>query len=317
MLAFIAALGSGSAVAQPVTSEPLGPPSSGAAGAYQPEPQSQQRQSGPVDIRSGEWRDPDDPYADPEKGGTYNPDKTPTGRSYYGSGTLYGPETQRAPAPAPAPSGAAAQSEGVGGSCGRLLDELQRYYGPPGDLMRPRDEACAHTRNPGQQGRSAAFRQCSDQFFAEYEAKHEEYRACLNQERTAGEQRLSQRETSMAATQSGYSGTSPQATGPYARAGRPGWIGVQVGPVSPQAAYRTGAESMQGAYVQNVVPGSPAQKGGLRDGDVIVAFEGESVGDPSDLQYHAERLTAGQQVGVQVVRSGRRLDLTLEIEPRP
>ncbi|MBI1181669.1 MAG: PDZ domain-containing protein [Alphaproteobacteria bacterium] len=314
-IAFLASLAGGTAVAQPVTSEQLGPPP-GNGGYVQggqglPADSGNYRDDQTVTPSARPYRNPDNPYAAPEGGGAYNPDAARTGPSYYGSGTLYGRDT------APAAARATGDDDSVSSSCKPLLDQLSRYYGPPGDLMKPRDEACAHTRAPGETGPSAAFRKCSDDFFAQYKAQHDQYQACLARERENGERMVEQSETAVAATRGGYGGSAPPAGGPYASAATPGWIGVQIREVSPQTAYRSGGAQMNGAYVEGVVRGSPAEKGGLRVGDVIIGFQDRPITSPSDLQALAERLTAGQRVNVEVARDGRRVHLTLAIEPRP
>lgn len=213
--------------------------------------------------------------------------------------------------------GAGAQTS-VGSSCDRIAAELQRFRGPAGNPMQARDEACISARGSGEPGRpNAAFRQCSDEFFRQYEAKRNEYQACMAQDDTSGQQRLEQRETTVEAARSGYGGTAPQPTGKFARAGAPGWLGVQVQPVTPQAAYRLGAEGTEGVLVTHAVMGSPAQKAGMQRGDIIVALDGEPIARPRDLQYHAERLSAGQTVRMEVLRGGQRQMLTLEITQRP
>jgi hypothetical protein len=210
------------------------------------------------------------------------------------------------------------EPSGVRSSCDDLAAELQRFRGPPEDPMRPRDQACAATRTGGDPGRpNEAFRQCSDNFFRQYEAKRDEYRRCMEEDASKGDQRLEQRATTAEAARSGYGGTAPQMAGRFARAGAPGWLGVQIAPMTPQSAYRLGTEALQGAYVINAVMGSPAQIAGLRRGDVIVAFDGEAIDDPKDLQYHAERLTAGQQVRLEIVRNGQRQTLNVQITQRP
>lgn len=314
---------------------------------------TQQGYGAPADDQA----DPqDNPYADPAAGGTYDPSRRtttsptpltgPAGPQQYSTPPVYGqppaygnpppaygrgappPSPYGArpaygrPAPAPTPydtaPGGYGDQGGVGSSCDDLAAELQRFRGPPSNPMGPRDQACAAARNgavPGQP--NTAFRECSDRFFQQYERKREEYKRCMEQDASKGDQRLDDRATTADAARNGYAGTAPQMAGPYARSGSPGWLGVQVAPVSPQAAYRTGAEGMEGAYVLNAVMNSPAQKAGLRRGDIIIGFDGQAIATPKDLQYQAERLSAGQQVRLDVLRGGQRMTLDVEITGRP
>lgn len=310
--------------------------------------QSQGNYGAPVE----EEADPgDNPYADPAAAGVYDP----TTRSTTGPTPLPGPggvpsyNPQPAPRSAPpaygrsappssaappaynqaaprsyapgAPPGGAqgpGDQAGVRSSCDDVAAELERFRGPPDNPMRPRDEACASARASAEPGRpNPAFRQCSDDFFRQYEQKREDYRRCMEQDAGKGEQRLEQRALTEDAARNGYGGTAPQMAGRYARSGSPGWLGVQVAPVSPQSAYRLGAEGTEGAYVLNAVIGSPAQQAGLRRGDIIVAFDGQAIAQPKDLQYQAERLQAGQAVRLEILRAGKRETLDVQITQRP
>lgn len=321
VIAALALFAAGAAYAQPVSSEPAAPPPGGDGG---------------YDAPADEATDPEEnPYADPAAGGAYDPSTRsttapsplpgPRGAPSYSPPPVrhaappaHGQSTpQRSYAPGPAPGGADDQA-GVGSSCDDVAVELQRFRGPPDNPMRPRDEACASARASAEPGRpNPAFRQCSDDFFRQYERKREEYRQCMEQDAGKGGQRLEERSLTEDAARNGYGGTAPQMAGRYARPGAPGWLGVQIAPVSPQSAYRLGAEGTQGAYVLNAVMGSPAQQAGLRRGDIIIAFDGEAISQPRDLQYQAERLQAGQTVRLEILRGGQRETLDVQITLRP
>ncbi len=93
---------------------------------------------------------------------------------------------------------------------------------------------------------------------------------------------------------------------------RRAYIGIVGGsrPLPPRIATRMGRE--KGIEVVEVVTGSPAGRAGLRAEDLIVAADGEPLGDVGDLQrlMVAERI--GQEIEVEVVREGAliKLDLT-------
>jgi S1-C subfamily serine protease len=92
---------------------------------------------------------------------------------------------------------------------------------------------------------------------------------------------------------------------------RRAYIGIVGGsrPLPPRIASRLGRE--KGIEVVEVVAGSPAGRAGLRPEDLIVAVDGEPMGDVGDLQrlMVAERI--GQGIQVQVVRDGASLELNL------
>ena len=71
------------------------------------------------------------------------------------------------------------------------------------------------------------------------------------------------------------------------------------------------ASDAQGYALQGVAPGSPADKGGLQGGDVIVKFGGASIGGLDDFDLALRKFTAGQEVQV-VVRRGEE-EVTLSV----
>ncbi len=98
-----------------------------------------------------------------------------------------------------------------------------------------------------------------------------------------------------------------RATGKVTR----GYLGVAVGPVTPDAARAAGLPSRQGALVAEVVPGAPAAKAGVEAGDVIVAFQGHPVQDPHDLTRRVAGTPPGTTASLEVARRGGRR--TLEV----
>ena len=94
-----------------------------------------------------------------------------------------------------------------------------------------------------------------------------------------------------------------------------GWLGVYIEDVSPEIAEKFGVK--YGVLVTKVVPNSPAEKGGLKSGDVIVAFNGEPVKNVTDLQLKVINTKPGEKVRITVVRDGNRKVLTVRIGQMP
>ncbi len=96
-----------------------------------------------------------------------------------------------------------------------------------------------------------------------------------------------------------------------------GYIGVMLRDVDPDLQRALGLPSAEGALVQDVTPGSPGARAGLRTYDVITAVDGRSIdGDDTLIQMIAAR-SPGSATTVQVLRDGRALNVTLKLAERP
>jgi len=90
-----------------------------------------------------------------------------------------------------------------------------------------------------------------------------------------------------------------------------GWLGVAIQKVTPELAHSLGADEAKGALVADVTAGSPAEKGGMQRGDLIVAYDGKKVEDSSSLPALVAATSIGKTVPVEIVRNGR--NRTLEV----
>ena len=91
--------------------------------------------------------------------------------------------------------------------------------------------------------------------------------------------------------------------------GKRGYLGVDV---------REDTKSDEGgAYVNHVVEDSPAAKGGMKDGDVIVGFGGDVVRGPAKLTEKIHATKPGDKVSIDVRRDGRVQKLSIEMGKRP
>ena len=99
-----------------------------------------------------------------------------------------------------------------------------------------------------------------------------------------------------------------------------GWFGVEVAPVSSELAESLGLTQKQGAIVGAIERGSPAEKSGMKLGDVIVAVNGKATPDVTSALNAIAEVPPGQTIPVKVVR--RNQELTLEVvvgkrKPKP
>jgi serine protease Do/serine protease DegQ len=88
---------------------------------------------------------------------------------------------------------------------------------------------------------------------------------------------------------------------------RRGWLGVGVQSLSPDLAEAFGAKGEKGILVNRVVPGSPAEKGGLRTGDILVAYGKTRLGGVKEFQKQVASTTPGTAVPLEFLREGRRV----------
>lgn len=91
---------------------------------------------------------------------------------------------------------------------------------------------------------------------------------------------------------------------------RRGQLGVSVQDVTPDTAESLGMNQASGALINMVVNGSPAERSGLRTGDVILALDGKPVEDASDLRNRLGLVPLGSRVDLTVLRSGRTLSIS-------
>jgi serine protease Do len=96
-----------------------------------------------------------------------------------------------------------------------------------------------------------------------------------------------------------------------------GWIGVQIQPVTADIADSLGLKNARGALVAEPQSGSPAEKAGIKAGDVIVSVNGEAVNDARTLARRISALAPGTSVRLGVVRNGREEALTLTLGELP
>ncbi len=95
------------------------------------------------------------------------------------------------------------------------------------------------------------------------------------------------------------------------------YIGVSFVPLNVALASQFGTGVTKGVLVLGVEPGSPAARGGLREGDVIVALNGDDLVGESDLPAALNRMDAGDRVTLDVRRGGQTVKVTFELGVAP
>lgn len=92
-----------------------------------------------------------------------------------------------------------------------------------------------------------------------------------------------------------------------------GGIGVYVQKLTPDLAKSFGLEQNKGALVADVIPGSAAEAGGIRRGDVIVKFNGKEIDEMNELPRIVASTAVGKEVEVGILRDGKPMTLKLKV----
>jgi serine protease Do len=92
-----------------------------------------------------------------------------------------------------------------------------------------------------------------------------------------------------------------------------GWLGVSVQPVTPDLARSFGLEKERGALVGDVVAQGPADKAGIKRGDVIVGYDGKKVDESVTLPGLVAATPVGKTVPVEILREGKSQTLNVAI----
>ena len=95
-----------------------------------------------------------------------------------------------------------------------------------------------------------------------------------------------------------------------------GWFGVDVADITPELAESLALKGTRGAIVGAIERGSPAEKGGMKLGDVILAINGKAVTDVSSALNSIAGFPPGQAVPVRVLRRSQELNLEVLVGKR-
>ena len=92
-----------------------------------------------------------------------------------------------------------------------------------------------------------------------------------------------------------------------------GRLGVYLQDLTSDLANAFGMEQLEGSVISQVMPGSPAEKAGLRAGDVVVSVNNRPVSNTSDLRNIIGLLRVGRKVNLEIIRNGKRKNITAVI----
>ena len=92
-----------------------------------------------------------------------------------------------------------------------------------------------------------------------------------------------------------------------------GWLGVQIRDLDESLANYYKLEPFSAVYVENVVPGDPADQAGIRSGDIILSVDGQKVASGRELAGLVARIPVGKKSKIVLLREGEKKTVSVKI----
>ena len=92
-----------------------------------------------------------------------------------------------------------------------------------------------------------------------------------------------------------------------------GWLGVQIRNLDESLANYYKLKPFSAVYVENVIPGDPADQAGIRSGDIIVSVDGQSVTSDRELASLIANIPVGKKSKIVLLRDGKKQSVTVRI----
>ncbi len=96
-----------------------------------------------------------------------------------------------------------------------------------------------------------------------------------------------------------------------------GWIGIETQDITPELAESFGLPLQGGTIIAGVVRNGPADKAGIRPGDILLAIDGKKVGSTADMLNQIAQLAPGGKSTMTVVRKDREAKVAVTVGKRP
>src|SRR5262249_14489622 len=96
-----------------------------------------------------------------------------------------------------------------------------------------------------------------------------------------------------------------------------GFLGVNIQDLTPGLARQFKLDQSNGALVAEVTPGSPADRAGLKSGDVITEFNGKPVTDSRHLKLQVGQTLPGAKADIKITRDGSSKTMTVTLKQLP
>lgn len=96
-----------------------------------------------------------------------------------------------------------------------------------------------------------------------------------------------------------------------------GWLGVGIQRVTSDLADSFGLDRPKGALISEIIPDSPASRSELKEGDVVISYQGRAIGTMSELPPLVGATAVGEEVEIEFVRAAEVFSVTVEIGELP
>ena len=96
-----------------------------------------------------------------------------------------------------------------------------------------------------------------------------------------------------------------------------GWVGIEVQDITPEIADSFNLQNTEGALIAGVLRGGPADRAGIRPGDILVRVNDQPVADSSSLLNLIAALPPGKQAVLGLIRKQTRMQFLVKVEKRP
>ena len=92
-----------------------------------------------------------------------------------------------------------------------------------------------------------------------------------------------------------------------------GWLGVSIQDLTPERAKSLPVEFAKGFLIANIVKGGPADLAGLKEGDIVVGYQGKEIFNSSTFRNEVAATPVGSQARIEILRKGKKQELTVKI----
>lgn len=84
-----------------------------------------------------------------------------------------------------------------------------------------------------------------------------------------------------------------------------GWLGVTIQELTPELSQKFGLKNEKGALIGDIAKGSPAEKSGLKRGDIILEYNGKKISDVGNLRNMVAQSKVGSEISITILRGGK------------